>query len=285
MLYTIGFLGTLSFLLLFLGWLAGGITGLGIAFLLVALTFLMGYIYPEKIIMRIYKAKEYENEEINEILKKLCFEAQVTIPKIFVIDSRIPNSLITGRSRSHFTIIITKGIFDLSRDEIEGVLSHQIGHAHRGDMSLMSAVAVIAYVISYIGQKAYWEFYLENKKGVRKSIAIFLITVFASPAIFITRTFLTNRTEYRADKIGSTITHKPLSIASAIRKMEAIARHEKIKGPAATSHLWIVSPFGDDKLSNAFYSHPPLENRLHMLESAANKGRSEREFVEPSIGF
>jgi len=146
-------------------------------------------------------------------------------------------------------------------------------------------VAVVAYIISYIGQKAYWAFYLENEGGAKKSFGIFLMTIFAPPAIIITRTFLTNRIEYRADKIGSTITHKPLSMASAIQKMEAISKHEKIKGPAATSHLWIVDPSGEDKLTKVFYSHPPLENRLHMLESAANRGKMEREFIEPSIGF
>ncbi|MBN2101535.1 MAG: M48 family metalloprotease [Candidatus Aenigmarchaeota archaeon] len=285
MLYALGFIGLLSALLLTLGWFIGGMTGLEVALLLIVAILLLANVFPEKVMIRIYKAKKYENGEIDKILEKLCFEAQVEKPRVFIIDNRVPNSLIVGRSKSHFTIIITKGIFDLSKDEIEGVLSHQIGHAHRGDMILMSSVAVVAYIISYIGQKAYWAFYLENEGGAEKSFGIFLMTIFAPPAMLITRTFLTNRTEYRADKTGATITHKPMDIASAIQKIEAISKHERIHGPAATSHLWIVNPFREDKLANAFYSHPPIENRMHMLESAANRSTMEREFVEPSIGF
>jgi len=286
MLYVIGFLGSLAAILIFLGWIVGGMIGLEIALFLTVLMFLLAYVYQENVIIRIYGAKKYENGEIAEILERLSFEAQVKKPRVYMINNRIPNSLIVGRSKSHFTIIITKGIFDLSKDEIEGLLSHQIGHAHRGDMILMGSVAVIAYIISYIGQKAYWSFFVNNpKRNAKKIFAIILMSIFMPLAVLITRTFLSTKIEYRADNRGSTISHKPMSIASALQKMEAISKHEKIKGPAATSHLWIVNPFESDKLTNILYSHPLLDNRLHMLEAAANRGKIEREFVEPSTGF
>ncbi len=283
MLYTAGFLTSLITVLLLLGWFLGNIIGFYVAFLLSIIILLTSYVFAEKMLIKIYGAKRLENEELDKILNKLSFEGEVKKPSLYVIDSRIPNSFVVGRGSSHSTIVITKGIFDLSVDEIEGVLSHQVGHLHRNDMTLLGSVAIVSYIISYIGQKAYWAFYESNpKRNAKKILGIIFMVIFGSIAAVITRTFLTTRIEYRADNKGAVITKNPMALATALRKIEAIAKHEKIKGPAATAHLWIVNPFEGDTFTKFFYTNLPLKNRIRMLETAANRGGREREMLKES---
>lgn len=285
MLYTLGFLLSLSFVISVIGLFIGGLLGLLLGLIICILFFLVSYLFQENVLVRIHNAKKTENKEINDIIEKMSNHLKIKKPSLYIIDTRVPNSFVCGRSDNHSAIVITRGLLDLSKEEIEGVLSHQFGHIKRHDMILWGSIAVVSYIVSYIGNIFYWKWYFGNSGKIRKYTGVVFMIIFGAIPFIIIKSFITRRMEFRADQEGAYITGRPLDMASGIRKIEAISRHENIKGNPSISHLWIINPFEKNFYTKMFYNHPDTINRLHMLEGMANRGKREREFYYNPEGF
>ncbi|RLJ09837.1 MAG: protease [Candidatus Aenigmatarchaeota archaeon] len=255
----------LTGILLGVGWILGGITGMGIALVFSFTMNLFSYLYSDKIVLSIYRAKPFKNSRIEAMIENLSHEAKIPKPRLYIIEDETPNAFATGRSPQRSVIAITRGLLKLEEDEIETVLGHEIAHIKRRDVLTSTVAAVIAGAISYLAQIGYWSFYLGDKRDSGNLLGLVLVIILAPVAALLVRMAISRSMEYRADRYSALLTKKPRSLASALKKISHMVEQRPIRGPAATSHLWIVNPFRRDWFTGLFSTHPPIEDRIRRL--------------------
>ncbi len=277
MLRTVLFFGLLTGTLLIIGFLLAGMVGMLFFLILSFVINFAIYWHSDKIVLGMYKAKEVsENEEpeIHEIVKKLAKEAKIHKPKIYLIKTNVPNAFACGRSPKKSVVALTSGLINaLNKDEIEGVIAHEIAHIKARDTLTSVVAATIAGAISYIAYIAWWSVLSENS---RRSVNILLLPllIFAPMAATLVRLAISREREYKADENGAILSKKPLSLASALEKISLYIKRSPMEGNAATSHLFIVNPFRSDSFSNLFNTHPSVELRIKRLKELAEKIKS-----------
>jgi heat shock protein HtpX len=274
MLRTALLLGLLTGILLAIGFLWAGITGMTIFLILAFILNFFVYWYSDKIVLNMYRAKEIpedEEPELHEIVKKLSKEAKIPKPKLYLVKMDIPNAFATGRSPKKGVVAVTSGLLNsLNKDEIEGVIAHEIAHIKSRDTLTSAIAATIAGAISYIAYMAWWGALAGGRR--RGGNALLLPLVILAPlAATLVRLAISRGREYKADENGSIFSKKPLSLASALEKISASVKRNPLRGNAATSHLFIVNPFKSDSLSNLFSTHPSVESRVARLKELAKK--------------
>lgn len=267
MIGTLALLTSLTVILLGAGWLLGGIIGTGIAlFFAVAINF-VSYWYSDRIVLKMYKAKPYENKEIKKIIAELAQEAEMPVPPLYIVETQVPNAFATGRNPKHAAVAVTRGILDLDTDELKGVLAHEISHVKNRDTLISTMAASIAGAISFLAQIGYYSmFFGGERKGEGSIFGMILIAIFAPLAALFVKLAISRGREYKADLTGAMLTKEPHYLASALRKINETAKSYPMKGSAATAHLWIVNPFQGDWFVGLFSTHPPVEKRIARLE-------------------
>lgn len=265
MIGTITLLGTLTAILLAVGWLVGGVIGMTLALVFAAILNFVSYWYSDKIVLKMYKAKPSDNVWLNKTVKKLAQNAKIPTPRVYTIPSRVPNAFATGRDRRNAVVAVTDGLKELEAEEMEGVLAHEIGHIKNNDMLTSAVAATIAGAISYIAYMGYWSTFGGNSRGEGSMIGMILMVVFAPIAALMVRMAISRNREYKADKTSALLTKNPAGLASALSKIETIAKSNPLRGSNATSHMWIANPFKRDSFGNLFASHPPMEKRIERL--------------------
>ncbi len=262
-------LSVLTGILLVIGWLVGGFWGITIALILAIVINFLSYWYSDRIVLRMYNAKPTKNVLLADMVKELAREADIPVPRVYMIETResVPNAFATGRNPEHSVIAVTSGLLSLERDEIEAVIAHEMGHIKNRDVMVASMAAAIAGAIAYVAQIAYWSVFFggERRQGGGSLILMVAIVILAPIAALLVRMAISREREYKADYTSAVITKRPRSLASALRKISGVVKHKTIKGPAATSHLWIVNPFKGNWFSNLFSTHPPVEERIRRL--------------------
>lgn len=274
MLRTTLLLGLLTGILLVIGFLWAGITGMTFFLILAFILNFAVYWYSDKIVLRMYRAKEIpENEEpeLHETVEKLAEEAKIPKPKLYLVKMDVPNAFATGRSPKKGVVAVTSGLLNsLNKDEIEGVVAHEIAHIKSRDTLTSVVAATIAGAISYIAYIAWWSMFLGGgRRG--GSVLLLPLVILAPLAATLVRLAISRGREYKADENGSIFSKNPLSLASALEKISSSVKKNPIKGNAATSHLFIVNPFKGDALSNLFSTHPNVELRVARLKELAKK--------------
>ncbi|MEA3378305.1 MAG: zinc metalloprotease HtpX [Nanoarchaeota archaeon] len=265
-------LAILTAILLWIGsfWGNGGIL-FGLIF---ALIINFGtYFFSDKIVLKIYRAKEVKknvNARLYGIIKEVAGLANLPMPKIYIIPSKNPNAFATGRNPKHAAIAVTEGILELLSDnELKGVLAHEMSHIKNRDILIQTVVATIAGVISYIGIFARWGALFGGFGGNRENnnLLQFLVMAIIAPIIaLLLRLAISRSREYLADETGAKMIHNPLSLASALEKLEKGTKHSPLRfGSQATSSLFIVNPFKGKNLMNLLSTHPPTEKRVKKL--------------------
>jgi len=263
---TILLFGLLTGIFLGIGYLLGGIFGMGIALILAVVINFISFWYSDRIVLRLYRAKPSQNKKLNEMVAKLSQEAKIPTPRVFVVPSNTPNAFATGRNPKHAALAVTEGLAGLTDEEMEGVLSHEIGHITNRDILVSTVAATLAGAISYIAQIGYFSLYGRDERGAGNIIGLILIVIFAPLAALMIRMAISRSREYRADRYGAVLTKNPKGLASALRKISAIAQQHPMEGGSnATSHLWIVNPFRGNAFTNMFSTHPPMEQRIRRL--------------------
>ncbi len=271
---TIMLLGTLSAILLGVGWLVGGIVGTGVALVIAVVINFMSYWYSDRFVLRIYRAKPLDDEKISKIVKGLSRDAKIPKPGIYLIDSKVPNAFATGRDPKHSALAVTKALLDLPPEELKGVLAHEIAHIRNRDVLVATMAATIGAAISYMAQIGYWMIFMGGeRKGEGSIIGLILIVIFAPIAALLIRMAVSRAREYRADWVGALLTKQPRALASALRSISDNARHHPLRGSSATAHLWIVNPFHRDWFTHLFATHPPIEKRIERLEQMELPGK------------
>lgn len=272
MIRTAVLLATLTAILLAVGFFFAGIFGMTVGLLFAFAINLVSYWYSDRIVLRIYRAKETKDKDLNEMVESLAREGGIPKPRVYIVPSDVPNAFATGRNPKHAAVAITEGLNSLSRDEMEGVIAHEISHIKNNDILVQTIAATIAGAISYIAQIGYWSLFMNDGEESNGVLGLVLVIIFAPIAAMLVKMAISRRREYKADFTGATLSKKPAALASALRKISETSRKKPMHASNATSHLWIVNPFKQDWFSNLFSTHPPVNRRIAKLERLAAKG-------------
>ena len=265
-------LALLTGILLAIGFVWSGFTGMTIFFGIALVINFVSYWYSDKIVLAMYRAKPIgKNEEpkLHSIVEKLAKEAGMPKPKIYLVNVPVLNAFATGRSPKHAALAVTSGLMKhLDWDEIEGVLGHELSHVKNHDTLTSTIAATVAGAIAYIAQIAWWSLFMGNRRQGGSVILLPLI-ILAPLAATLIQLAIGRTREYAADKTGAFVSKKPLALASALEKISKVAQHNPLRGNAATSHLFIVNPFKADAMVNLFSTHPPVAERVRRLKEIA----------------
>lgn len=270
-------LACLTALLLFVGQLLGGYSGLIIAGIIVVIMNLVSYFFSHKIVLMMYKAKEVKEKEFPDLynsVREVAHLAGIPMPKVYVIPSSSPNAFATGRNPQNAVVACTQGIMDLlNKDELKGVIAHEVSHIKNRDILIQTVAATIAGVISYVAMMARWSAIFggfgggNNRNG--NNIVSLLILAIVTPIIAMMIQLAISRSrEYLADESAAKILHNPYGLASALEKLETGIKHNPMKfGNASTSSLFIANPFKGGMMMNLLSTHPPMKERISKLKS------------------
>jgi heat shock protein HtpX len=273
-------LALLSGLILFMGQALGGSSGLLVALGFALIMNLGSYWYSDKIVLRMYKARELSPSEaplLHRLVTELAANAGVPKPRVCIIPDAAPNAFATGRNPEHAVVAVTEGILRLLHpDELRGVLAHEISHIAHRDILVQSIAGILASVVMFIANILQWGAIFGAGRGEgdnRSSGAAALLLALVAPlAATLIQLAISRSREYMADATGAEISGKPESLASALRKLTDYTRQIPLReGTPATAHLFIVNPFSG-KLSGLFSTHPPVEERIRRLLEMSRSG-------------
>jgi heat shock protein HtpX len=275
-------LGALTGLLILIGGVLGGRSGMEVAFVIALVMNFFSYWFSDRLVLKAYNAQELDAAaapELYSIVQELAQEAHIPVPRIYLIDTDTPNAFATGRSPHHAAIAVTRGILRIcSRDELKGVLGHELSHVINRDILTSSIAATLAGAIIILASMARWGAIFGFGGGGgnddrRGGMVELLLMAFLAPLAATMIQLAVSRTrEYQADASGAHLTHHPLYLASALRKLEAANERMPMDAGPATAHLFIVNPLTAQQglMSRLFSTHPPLEERIRRLEHMAN---------------
>ncbi|MEM4530119.1 MAG: zinc metalloprotease HtpX [Candidatus Methanomethylicaceae archaeon] len=244
------------------------------ALILAGIMNFIAYFYSDKIVLSMTRAKivnESEYPILHRIVSKLAISAGLPKPKVAIINSRIPNAFATGRNPKNSVVAVTKGLLEiLNEDELEGVISHELSHIKNRDVLIQSIVATIAGAISYLALIGRYSIFFSDSRNRNTGILAFLLSLLAPFAALLIQMAISRSREYEADKSGAMISKKPLSLASALEKIERFVKSGAMLNiNPSTSPLWIVNPFRGDSLLELFSTHPPTWKRIERLKAMA----------------
>jgi heat shock protein HtpX len=272
-------LGALTGLLLLIGGMLGGPGGLEIAFILALAMNFFSYWFSDKLVLRAYGARDASSApELYSIVSELAHDAHIPVPRMYLIDTDTPNAFATGRNPKHAAVAVTRGIMRIcSRDELKGVLGHELSHVINRDILTSSVAATLAGAIMMISSMIKWGALFGGFGGDderRGGFVELLVMAFLAPLAATLIQLAVSRTrEYQADASGARLTHNPLYLANALRKLEAANERLPMEAGPATAHLFIVNPLSAQGLTRLFSTHPPIEERIRRLERMAAGGQ------------
>ena len=269
----------LSLILMAIGGVVGGQNGAMTMFLISLAINFYTYWNSDKMALRAYNAQplaESQVPELYELVRELCRKAELPMPRLYVIPTDVPNAFATGRDPEHAAVAVTEGILSmLNRDELAGVISHELSHVKHRYTLIMTLSASIATAISYIANMAQWAAIFgtaRDEDGNRSNPIALIVTIVIAPlAASLIQFALSRSREYMADASGARICGKPLALASALLKLDDYAHHRVIPdAKPATSGLFIINPLaGVGGVANLFSTHPSTEERVKKLREIA----------------
>ena len=232
------------------------------------------YFYSSRIALATTRARKLEDgeyDEVRDIVSFLVQKEKMPMPELYVIDSDQPNAFATGRNPKNSAVAVTTGIMKvLNRDELEGVLAHELSHIKNRDILVSSIAAMLAAAISFMSRMAFWGGGQRNRGT--NPIIILLAFVAAPIASLIIRMAISRTREFGADKTGSAISGNPLALATALEKIEMYSKNPLNVNPAV-SQLFISDPLKSisrSGLSRLFSTHPPTKERVRRLREGAS---------------
>lgn len=268
----------LSVFFIFVGSLIGGKQGATVAlFMALAMNF-FAYFFSHKIVLSMYGAREVteaEAPELYSMVRRLAQRAGLPMPKVYIIDSDQPNAFATGRSPKHGVVAVTTGIMRiLNREELEGVIGHELAHIKHRDILISTIAATIAGAISYLGQMAMWANIFggrsDDEEGGSPIVALVMMIVAPLVAMII-QLAISRAREYAADEGGAQIAGNPLYLANALRKLHYASQQIPMNANPGTAHLFIVNPLSGRRIMKLLSTHPPIEERIERLERMARR--------------
>jgi heat shock protein HtpX len=270
-------LGALTGLLMLIGGYFGGKQGVAIAFIFAMVMNFGSYWFSDKLILRMYKAQEVSESQAPELyamVKNLALRASLPMPKVYIIPEDTPNAFATGRNEHHAVVAVTEGILRiLNRDELEGVIAHELAHIKNRDMLIGSIAATLAGAIVMLANMAQWAAIFggasrgdsdDEGGGV---IGLIFMAILAPIAATIIQMAISRSREYLADEGGARVSKKPYGLAGALEKLSRASQAAPMDANPSTAHMFIVNPLTGKSLMSLFSTHPPIEERVARLRS------------------
>ena len=266
-------LGALSGLLLVIGQLLGGANGMLIGFVFAVVMNFGSYWFSDKIVLRMYRAQEVgPGHRLYSMVERLSRQAQLPMPKVYIIPDPSPNAFATGRNPSHAAVAATEGILQILTDhELEGVLAHELAHVKHHDILISSVAATIAAAIMFAAHSARWAMMFggyggrDDRREGANPIAMLATLILAPIAAMLIQMAISRSREFSADAGGAQIAGNPYGLADALRKIEAVSKRVPLDANPATAHMFIMKPFSASGLAGLFSSHPATEDRIRAL--------------------
>jgi len=273
---TVILLGTLTALIIFIGNLMGGRQGMYIAFFLAMIMNFGSYWFSDKIVLAMYRAREVgqnEDPELFDLVRELAGQAGLPMPRVFVIPNESPNAFATGRNPEHAVVAVTAGLRRLmSRDELAGVLAHELAHVKNRDILIGSIAATLAGAVMILASMARWAAFFggggdDEEGGGGGLVGLLVMSILAPIAALFIQMAISRSREYLADSTGAGFVGNPEPLARALTKLGQASRRLPLEANPASAHMFIVNPLSGRSLMTLFSTHPPLEERIARLRA------------------
>ena len=267
-------LAALTALIVLIGKLLGGSQGMVIAFIFAAGMNFFSYWFSDKIVLKMYRAQEITSQEAPEVydmVQELARRAQLPMPKVYVIPQEAPNAFATGRNPQHAVVAVTQGLLQLmNREEVMGVLAHEMAHVKNRDILIGSIAATMAGAIMILGTMARWFAIFggasgDDDEGGGGIVGLVVMAILAPIAAMIIQTAISRSREYLADATGASFAGHPEGLARALEKLGQYSKRLPMHANPSTAHMFIVNPLSGRSLMSLFSTHPPLEKRIERL--------------------
>ncbi len=262
----------MSALLLLVGAMLGGVGGIIIALVIAIVMNFGAYWFSDRIALGMTHARaitENDDPELYSIVREQASLAGLPMPKVFEIETDSPNAFATGRNPAHATVAVTTGIRRiLTRQELGGVLAHEMAHVGNRDTLIMAMVATVAGAISMLAMFAQFSaiFGGMGGRGRDNMIGLLVVAIVMPIAAGLVRAAVSRTREYQADATGARTSGDPLALASALQKLELGAQNQPMRVAEGASHLFIVNPLSGRRMASLFSTHPPLAERVRRLQ-------------------
>jgi len=257
---------------MFIGHLLGGRQGLIIAFFFAAGMNFFSYWYSDKIVLRMYNAREAtpgQAPELYGLVHNLANRAGLPTPRVYIIPKDSPNAFATGRNPENAVIAVTEGLLKImNHDELAGVLGHELAHVNNRDILIGSIAATMAGAIMMLASIARWSAIFgvgsDDNEGMG-GFGLIIMSILAPIAAVLIQTAISRSREYMADASGARFAQNNEGLASALEKLGSYSGKRPMDANPSTAHMFIVNPLSGQKMTRLFSTHPPLNDRIARL--------------------
>ncbi|SDU41650.1 zinc metalloprotease HtpX [Stappia sp. ES.058] len=276
-------LAAMTALFMGLGFFIGGQSGMVIAFLIAAAMNVFSYWNSDKMVLKMHhavEANERQAPELFTIVRRLAANADLPMPKVYLIDNPQPNAFATGRNPQNAAVAATTGLLNsLSTEEVAAVMAHELAHVKNHDTLIMTITATIAGAISMLANFAFFFGGNRDNNNPFGFVGVIVMMIVAPMAAMLVQMAISRTREYAADRLGAEICGNPIWLASALGKIAGGAA--RIHNPdaernPATAHMFIINPLSGERMDNLFSTHPNTENRIRALREMAGGGGGAR---------
>jgi heat shock protein HtpX len=287
-------LALMTLVIMWIGQAVGGRNGMVIAFMIAAGMNFFSYWYSDKLVLKMYRAREVSEQQAPELygmVATLARNAALPMPKVYIIPQDAPNAFATGRNPENAVVAVTQGLLSrMNRDEIMGVLAHELAHVNNRDILIGSIAATMAGAIMLLANFARFAAIFggghrdDDRSG---GLGLLLVSIIAPLAAVVIQMAISRSREYQADAVGARFAGGSEGLASALEKLGAYSGRSPMQANPSTAHMFIVNPLSGRSFRSLFSTHPPLEDRIARLRGtrppeaprsqetgAADKGRS-----------
>ncbi|MBN2126007.1 MAG: zinc metalloprotease HtpX [Deltaproteobacteria bacterium] len=268
-------LGVMTALIVGIGHLFGGRQGMIFAFVLALGMNFFSYWYSDRIVLKMSRAREATPGQypwLHEMVGRIAGRADLPVPRIYIIPEDAPNAFATGRNPAHAVVAVTEGLLRfMDREEVEGVLSHEMAHIKNRDILIGSIAATMAGAVMIIANMARWTAIFGGASGDDEegggfgALGMILLSILAPLAAMLIQMAISRSREYHADASGASFTGHPNGLARALEKLGAYSRRIPMQASPNTAHMYIVNPLSAGGIAHLFSTHPPLEERIARL--------------------
>jgi heat shock protein HtpX len=267
-------LAIMTAFIMIVGNLLGGRQGMVIALVLAAGMNFFSYWYSDKIVLKMYQAREVTPQQAPELyamVQSLASQADLPMPKVYIIPKESPNAFATGRNPDNAVVAVTQGLLDLmDRREVMGVLAHELAHVKNRDILIGTIAATMAGAIMMLASMARWSaifggVHRDDDSGGMGAVGMIVMSIIAPMAAMIIQMAVSRSREYLADATGARIAGSPEGLARALEKLGSYAKRIPMQANPSTAHMFIVNPLSGKSLQSIFSTHPPVEERISRL--------------------
>jgi heat shock protein HtpX len=277
MMKTVILMTAMMVLLILVGSLIGGQQGMIMAFIISLLMNFGAYWFSDKIVLKMYKAKEVNQTEAPKLFSmvtRVATQAQLPMPKVYIIPGETPNAFATGRNPENAAVAVTEGIMrSLTDDELEGVLAHEFAHIKHRDILTGTIVATLVGTITFVARMAGWSMMFAGGRSDRRDsngLTELVLLIVAPIAAMLIQLAISRSREFAADEGAARMSGRPLSLANALQKLEKGVERLPMEGVSpASAHMFIVNPLHGGGVTKFFSTHPPISERIERLQKIA----------------